>query len=320
MHFIKDIKEGEQLKSIYLVKARSTGTTKTGNEYYSVTLQDKTGSIDAKVWDTGASGIEDFNVGDFVEVTGSVSSFNNTLQIKVDRIRNVDSNEYDINDYFNASSKNLDKMVAELDQIIASVKHKDYSRILKAIFIDNTDFRNKFINHQGGKMVHHSFVHGLLEHTLYVTRIGRDIANNYDDISVDLVITACLCHDIGKVREIAYYPLNDYTDEGNLIGHIVLSYEMVQNEYEKLKDYNVNNKNELLHCILSHHGVLEYGSPKLPSLMEAYIVSNADNIDSKIEILRENINNAKQSKKLDTGGFVGYNKFLGTNFRETERS
>lgn len=319
MHFIKDIKEGEQIKSIYLVKNKSIGTTKNGNEYYSIVLQDKTGTIDAKVWDTNSPSIEDFQVGDFVEIQGSILSFNNANQVKVDRVRNVDKDEYNVNDYFNTSTRDVDQMIKELEDIIKTVKHKDYSRILKSIFIENKKFREQFINHQGGKMVHHSFVHGLLEHTLYVTKIGRDVAKNYEDVSIDLVTTACLCHDIGKVREISYYPINEYTDEGNLIGHIVLSYELVQNEYEKLDTYNEKNKNELLHCILSHHGFLEYGSPKLPSLIEAYIVSSVDNIDSKIEILREGIFNSKLNKKFDSSGFVGFNKFLSTNYRETER-
>ena len=317
MVFINELKEAANIQSIYLVKNKTIGVTKNGNEYFSVTLQDKTGTVEGKIWDTTSLSIEDFNIGDFVEIFGTVQTYNSIIQIKIDRLRIPQKSEYNDIDYFICSVYKENDMYDELLEIINTVKHKDYKRILNSLFVKNVDFKNKFINHQGGKTVHHSFIHGLLEHTLFVTKIARDIAKNYKDVSIDLVTTAAICHDIGKTREISEFPINEYTDEGNLIGHIVLSYEIVQNEYLKLKEFDEKNKNELLHCILSHHSMLEYGSPKLPSLMEAYIVSSADNIDSKLQILREGIKNAKSNNKLDSSKFVPFNKFLGTTYRET---
>ena len=262
-------------------------------------------------------GIGDWGLGiGFVE--GEVISYNNQLQVKIKRIRIAESDEYNTADYFATSRYDKDLMAKELDELIAKVKNKNYSRLLKSFFIEDTAFREKFTVHQGAKIIHHSFISGLIEHTISTTKLAIAIANNYDDINVDLVITASLLHDIAKMDEISSYPQNEYTDEGYLIGHIVMGYEKVKERIKKLGGFTEVEENELLHIILSRHGSTEFGSPKLPMLMEAYVVSQADNIDAKLEIMRENIKNAKVTNKMDDNGFVDNNKFLGTRFRESK--
>lgn len=317
MQFINKLKDGDELNSVYHVKTKSQATAKTGKEYFNVCLSDKTGSIDAKIWDVNAPGIEEFKAGDFVAVEGDVISYNNQLQVKVSRLRVADKDEFNNEDYFATSKYDKADMAKELDSLIANVKNKNYNKLLKSFFIDDKKFREKFLSHQGAKTVHHSFVSGLVEHTISTTKLAIAIANNYDDINLDLVITTSLLHDIAKIDEIAPYPTNEYTDEGMLIGHIVLGYEIISKRIDELGGFTEIEKFELLHCILSHHGTPEFGSPKQPMLMEAYIVSQADNTDAKLELMRENIANAKITNKMDSNGFIT-NKFLGTNFRESK--
>lgn len=317
MQFINKLKDGDELNSVYHVKTKSQATAKTGKEYFNVCLSDKTGTIDAKIWDVNAPGIEEFKAGDFVFIEGDVISYNNQLQVKVSRLRVADKDEFNNEDYFATSKYDKADMAKELDSLIANVKNKNYSKLLKSFFIDDKKFREKFLSHQGAKTVHHSFVSGLVEHTISTTKLAIAIANNYDDINLDLVITTSLLHDIAKIDEIAPYPINEYTDEGMLVGHIVLGYEIISKKIDELGGFSEVEKYELLHCILSHHGTPEFGSPKQPMLMEAYIVSQADNTDAKLELMRENIANAKITNKMDSNGFIT-NKFLGTNFRESK--
>ena len=317
MQFINKLKDGDELKSVYHVKTKSQATAKTGKEYFNVCLSDKTGTIDAKIWDVSSPGIEEFKAGNFVFVEGEVLLYNNQLQVRINRLRVADKDEYNSEDYFATSKFSKDDMAKELDSLIAEVKNKNYNKLLKAFFVDDKKFREKFLSHQGAKVVHHSFVSGLIEHTLSTTRLAKAIAQNYNDINLDLVITTALLHDIAKMDEIASYPENEYTDEGMLVGHIVLGYEMISKKIDELGGFSENDKYELLHCILSHHGTPEFGSPKQPMLMEAYVVSQADNTDAKLQIMRESIANAKVTNKMDPNGFIT-NKFLGTNFRESK--
>lgn len=318
MQFINVLKDGDRLSCVYHVKTKSQATAKTGKEYFNVQLQDKTGVIDAKIWDVDAPGIEEFKAGDFTFVEGDVISYNGQLQVKIARLRVADKSEYIADDYFAASKYKKDDMAKELDAYIKDVKNLNFAKLLKSFFIDDADFRNKFLSHQGAKVVHHSFISGLVEHTLATTKLAKKMAECYDDVNIDLIVTTCLLHDIGKVNEIAPFPTNEYTDDGQLLGHIVIGYGIVRDRIEKLGGFSDKEKNELLHCIISHHGSTDFGSPKLPMLMEAYIVAQADNTDAKLEIMRETIENAKTTHKMDQNGFVGNNKFYGGNFRESK--
>lgn len=318
MQFINKLNDGDKVSCVYHAKTKSQATAKTGKEYFNVQLQDKTGTIDGKIWDPSSPGIEDFKASDFIFVDADIISYNGQLQAKIQRVRIADKSEYDSSDYFATSKYDKNDMLKELDSFIAEVKSENYAKLLKAFFVEDKSLRDKFSLHQGAKVVHHSFVSGLLEHTLSTTRLAKLIAKNYDDINVDLVITASLLHDIAKMVEIASYPENEYTDEGQLIGHIVLGYDMVKEKMRELKGFTDKEESELLHCILSHHGTVEFGSPKLPMLMEAYVVSQADNTDAKLQIMREGIAQAKVNHKMDSNGFVENSKFVGTKFRESK--
>ena len=312
MKFIKELKEGDRVFDIYLCKHKQEAVTKNGKPYESVILQDKTGTIDAKVWEPNNPGIGDYDDLDYIEVYGDVTNFQGQLQISVKRIRVCHEGEYNPSDYLPVSSKGIDTMYNEVKTLIGSIKNTYLHQLLQDLFIDDADFAKKFCNSSAAKTVHHGFVGGLLEHTLSVTKLCDYYCSAYPILQRDLLLTAAMCHDIGKVKEISAFPVNDYTDDGQLLGHIVMGAQMVGERAAKIDGFPHNLLAELQHCILAHHGELEYGSPKKPALLEAMALNFADNADAKMETMIEVLRGAG-----DNQGWLGYNRLLETNIRKT---
>ena len=310
MRYLNDLREGEKVKEIYLCKKVSSAQTKAGKTYWNVTLQDKTGTVDGKVWDPDSPGIDDFADRDYIWVMGEVTMFNGMKQMNMRQVRKASSGEYTPEDYLPCTGKNIEEMYGELVELIDSIKAPHMKALLKSFFGDE-EFKKAFCFHSAAKSVHHGFVGGLLEHTLSVAKICDFYGKHYDHLDRDLLVTAAICHDIGKLKEISPYPDNDYTDEGQLMGHIVIGTEMVREKIKEIPDFPKSKANELLHCILSHHGELEFGSPKKPAIAEAVALSFADNTDAKIETMKE----ALQTNQ--PGDWQGYNKFMETNIRRT---
>ena len=244
MKYMESLREGERISEVYLCKYKQSALTKSGKPYDNVILQDKTGTIDAKIWDPGSVGIEEFDSLDYVAVTGDITSFQGNLQLSIKRLRKVG---------------------------------------------------------------------GLLEHTLSVAKNCDYFSTNYPFLNRDLLITAAIFHDVGKLRELSVFPENDYTDEGQLLGHIMIGAEWVGEEIRKIDGFPVVLGNELKHCILAHHGELEYGSPKKPALVEALALSFADNIDAKMETFKELLANVPDKSTE----WQGFNRLLETNIRRT---
>lgn len=311
MRFIKDLADGNRLQGIYLCKHKHTTETKNGKPYDSVILMDKTGTLDAKVWDPYSPGIGEYNIGDFIEVCGDIITYNGAKQAKITRIRKAEEGEYNFGDYIPSSERDIEEMYQEVLAYVDSVKNTYLKQLLAKFFVDDPEMIEKFKKTSAAKTVHHGFVGGLLEHTLSVTNLCNFYCTAYPMLKRDLLITAALCHDIGKVREFSSFPENDYTDEGQLLGHIVMGSEMLSEKIREIPEFPVQLANELKHCILSHHGELEYGSPKKPALMEAVALNFADNTDAKMETLKELFQNN------DSKDWLGYNKFLDSNIRAT---
>ncbi len=209
MKYIKELKEGDRVLDIYLCKHRQAAVTKNGKPYESLILQDKTGTIDAKVWDPGSPGIEDYDILDYIEVHGDVNLFQGAMQISVKRIRLCKEGEYDPTDYLPVSSKSIDGMYQELLGLIKSVKNQYYRRLLEVLFVEDESFAKAFKKSSAAKTVHHGFVGGLLEHTLNVAKLCDYYSGAYPILKRDLLLTAAICHDIGKTREISPFPEND---------------------------------------------------------------------------------------------------------------
>lgn len=312
MKFIATLRENTHISSIYLCRQKSTFLTKSGKEYESLLLQDRTGTVDAKIWDPGNPGIGDFDAPDYVAVEADVTLFNGNLQLNVRRIRRADEGEYVPADYLPASERDPEEMYEELKKRIAGVKDAQFNALLRKIFAEDSAFLKEFRIHSAAKSVHHGFVGGLIEHSLSVARLCEFFCVNYPILNHDLLITAALCHDIGKVRELSAFPENSYTDEGQLLGHIVIGCEMIGEKIREIPDFPAKKAAELRHCILAHHGEYEYGSPKKPALIEAMALNLADNADAKMETFREILVQAGSNN-----GWLGFNRFLDSNLRKT---
>jgi 3'-5' exoribonuclease len=312
MKFIETLREGERINEVYLCKYKQAALTKAGKPYDNVILQDRTGTLDAKIWDPGSVGIDEFDALDYVAITGDITCFQGNLQLSIKRARKAAEDEYDPKDYLPTTDKNADGMYAELMGYIQSVKNPYLSRLLHKFF-DNGEFEKRFKFHSAAKSVHHGFVGGLLEHTLSVTKNCDFFSQNYPFLNRDLLITAAIFHDIGKLKELSTFPANDYTDAGQLLGHIMIGTEWIGEGIRSIEGFPQTLANELKHCILAHHGELEYGSPKKPALAEALALSFADNLDAKLETMREALVRVPDNS-LE---WQGFNRLLDSNIRRT---
>ena len=312
MKFIRDLKEGDRVFDIYLCKHKQAAVTKNGKAYENVILQDKTGAIDAKVWEPGNPGIGDYDTLDYIEVYGDVNNFQGTLQVSVKRIRVCREGEYNPADYLPVSAKDNDTMYLELLEYIESIQNPYLKKLLEAFFEEDEEFVKKFRQSSAAKTVHHGFVGGLLEHTLSVTKLCDYYCSAYPILNRDLLLTAAMCHDIGKVKEISLFPENDYTDDGQLLGHIVMGSQMVAERAGTIVNFPHGLLTQVQHCILAHHGKYEYGSPKIPALIEALALNYADDTDAKLETFKEILENNSGNQ-----GWLGYNRLFESNLRAT---
>lgn len=313
MYYINELREGEMINAIYFCKTKQALQTKAGKNYYSMLLQDKTGTIDAKVWDLN-NGIAHFEPMDYIAITAQVVSFQNNLQLNVKQVRKAQEGEYSVADYMPCSEFDLDKMYQELLELMNSVKDPYLHQLLEGIFVQDKEFADKFKKHSAAKSIHHGFIGGLLQHTLAVTKLCDFYASQYPVLNRDLLLTAAICHDLGKVEELSEFPENDYTDEGQLVGHIVMCTIMLDRKMKEIQGFPVKLGNELKHCVLAHHGELEFGSPKKPALIEALALSFADNTDAKMQIFIEELKN-----KDEGGNWMGFNRNFESNLRATSK-
>ena len=311
MRYINTLREGETIRTIYLCKGKRSAETRNGKPYDNLILQDKTGTLDGKVWDPNSSGIADYDEMDFIEIYGEVTSYNNNLQLNIRQIRKAYEDEYILADYMPTSDKNIDEMYKELMGYVKKIKNPYLRQVAEYYFVNDEKFVKKFKAHSAAKSVHHGFSGGLLEHTLSVVKFCEYMIGAYPILNADLLYTAAMCHDIGKVQELSAFPENDYTDDGQLLGHIVIGVEMVGVAIREIKGFPVKLASELKHCIVAHHGELEYGSPKKPALAEAVALNFADCTDARMQSLTEIF------KEKDTTEWLGYNRLFDSNLRKT---
>lgn len=314
MHFIKDFREGEIISDVYLCKQKQALKTKAGKNYYSLILQDKTGTVDAKIWELNP-GIGHFEPLDFIRIEAQVTSFQGAHQVNIRRVRKAQETEYIAADYMPMSKYDIEDMYKELLGYVSEISDPYLKALAEEIFVKDKVFIQSFKSHSAAKSVHHGFVGGLLEHTLSVTKLCEFYTQRYPLLNKDLLIASAMFHDIGKTKELSLFPENDYTDIGQLIGHIVIGVEMLHDKIKGIPNFPEVLENELKHCIVAHHGELEFGSPKKPALMEAMALNMADNTDAKMETMTELFADAP-----DTLEWIGYNRILDSNIRKTSRN
>lgn len=313
MRYLKDLREGDMLSETYLCKNKQVLQTKAGKSYYSMILQDKSGTMDGKIWDLNP-GIEHFEAMDYIRVDAQIVSFQNALQMNIRRVHKCHEGEYDQKEYMPSTDKDVKELYQELNGYIKSMKNEYLKTLAENYFITDKEAAKAFANHSAAKAVHHGFIGGLLEHTVGVTRMCDYIAKNYPVVNRDLLLTAAMFHDVGKVQELSTFPENDYTDAGQLLGHIYIGAELVGKLASEIPEFPEKLKHELIHCILAHHGELEFGSPKKPALVEALALSMADNLDAKLETMTELFNGTEEK------GWLGYQKLFESNVRKTSKN
>ncbi|MBO6145961.1 MAG: HD domain-containing protein [Lachnospiraceae bacterium] len=311
MKYLNELAEGDRISAVYLCKKAANLTTKNGKEYMSLTIMDKTASVDAKIWEPNSEGIGDFDELDYIEINGDVTIFNGAVQVNIRRLRRAEDGEYNPADYLPMSPFDNDSMYTQLKNVIDTVKNPYLNKLLSSFFVEDEAFIESFRKSSAAKTVHHGFVGGLMQHTLAVTRLCKFYTKAYPVLDHDLLISAALLHDIGKTRELSRFPENDYTDDGQLLGHIYMGAEMIAVHAGTIDGFPARLLSELQHCILAHHGELEYGSPKTPELIEAMALNMADNTDAKIETFSEAVSGK------EAGKWLGMNRPLGGNIRKT---
>ena len=311
MRYINTLVEGETIRNIYLCKGKRSAETRNGKPYDNLILQDKTGTLDGKVWDPNSNGIADYDEMDFIEVFGDVISYNNNLQLNIRKIRKAYEDEYVAADYMPTTEKSTDSMFEELIGYVKKIDNDYLRQAVEYYFVNDEAFIKTFVGHSAAKTVHHGFAGGLLEHTLSVVKMCEYMVSAYPILNKDLLYAAAICHDIGKTKELSPFPTNDYTDDGQLLGHIVIGVEMISDAVRSIPGFPEQLASELKHCIVAHHGELEYGSPKKPALAEALALNFADATDAKMQTLTELF---KDKKNND---WLGYNRLFESNLRKT---
>lgn len=303
MKLINELKINDRVIEHFLCAQKQFMKTKTGKDYLSLTLQDKTGNINAKVWDINYE-IQDFEQGDFIKVDGLVHSFNDELQLNISKLRKSEDGEYDMKNYIPVTDKNVDLLSDELQKFISSVQNNFLSELLEKIFSER-EILKSFCMHSAGKSMHHSYVGGLLEHTISVAQICDFMSGRTKLSNRDVLITCALLHDIGKIYELSDFPQNDYTDAGELLGHIIIGSDLISKKVAQIENFPSDLRAQIIHCILAHHGEYEFGSPKLPRSIEAIILHFADNLDAKTKMFEEII-----IADSSNSNWTGYNRVL----------
>ena len=284
--YISDIKAGDKVGDFFLVAEKNLSFSQKGAPYLNLRVKDKTGELDGKIWDNAREWDKAFKRGDIVHLESRAVNYKNNVQLSIVEVKKAEEEEIDISDYMPAAAKDGEVMLGELLTFFEGIKDLHLKALLDSFFQDEaivTDFKKA----PAAKGFHHVYIGGLLEHTLSVTRLLDLVCNHYRGINRDLVITGGILHDIGKIHEFSYGRIIDYTDEGRLIGHIVMGAEMVDNKIASLKGFPADLAMELRHLLLSHHGELEFGSPKRPKTVEALIVHYIDDLDAKVNAFQE---------------------------------
>ena len=303
--YIRDIEPNQVITGLFLVQHKDIRQKKSGEPYLSMMLADRTGELDAKMFDNAAEVLDAFERDDFVRVKGLYQIFQNRPQLTVHKIAAVADSEVDYADYFPASKRDRNEMFAELQTWIASITNPHLRALLDLIFADE-EIALAYRTAPAAKSVHHAWLGGLIEHVLSLCHLAKFTAAHYSDIDLDLLLAGVILHDIGKIRELSYARGFSYTTQGQLLGHIVIGMQIVQDKLRRLPDFPAPLRDLLIHMILSHHGEMEFGSPKVPMFAEALLLHHLDNLDSKMECVRGLV----ERDRLVEGVWTGYSSAL----------
>lgn len=285
--FIEQLKQGDRVEDIFLVKSARLGETRAGKPYLVMTVMDKSGELDGPVWDNAEQLQHICRPGELIHLTGQVQSYREKLQLKIDHIRPVPKDQVDLADFLPAAHGDRQVMADELQKIIRSVQNP-YLRKLLNCFFGKDEAWLRFCSAPAAKGIHHAYIGGLLEHSLSMAKVADMLAAHYEGVDRSLLLAGVLLHDIGKVEELHIKNgIVDYTDKGRLKGHLVIGSELVGKAAAGIREFPEDTLEQLQHLILSHHGRQEFGSPVVPMTVEAFLLNYIDELDSKMNVLEQ---------------------------------
>lgn len=303
--YAEELRSGQTVKEVFVLSWKSIKDKKDGGVFAVLEFSDRSGTIQGIAWDNVVESVNVLSVGDFVFVVGNVNEYNDRLQIVVNSIKRIDEDEVSPKDFLPCAEENIDQAFNEINDFRNNIKDAHLKQLLDAFFRDR-DFIEKFKLAPAAKRVHHAYIGGLVVHTRNVLKLIDKVNGVYADLNLDLLITAGILHDIGKIYEYTYTRNIDFSTQGRMFGHIVIGYELIADKIKQIRDFPESLKLRLLHMILSHHGEYEWGSPKQPSFLEALILHFLDNLDSKVEIMAS----ARKKNKGMEKDWSDYHPFL----------
>lgn len=292
--FIEEIKENDKIESVFLVKEKNLAMSRNGKPYLNLKLGDKTGEVDARVWENAKHFSSLFERNDFITVQSRAARYKNDVQLVLFSLEKCSKDEIFVDDFLPRTDRNIERMFGELVEICKQIKNI-YLRELLDLFFEDEEFTRLFKIAPAAKGLHHVYIGGLLEHSLSISKLVLEVVKNYEGINADLLLAGGILHDIGKVHELSHEGSFDYTDEGRLLGHITIGVEMIEDKIVEVPNFPGRLAMLLKHLILSHHGHYEFGSPKRPKTVEAIILYYLDDMDSKIAGFQQFIEKEKNT-------------------------
>ena len=302
--FVADLVVGERVRSTFLLTRCDVRTRQSGDSYLVLEISDKTGRIGGRMWDNAEQTVAQVSAGDYVWVEGVVDTWQSNAQVKVDLMRPADE-DVDPRDFLPASTVDPEVMHAELLALVGTVKNPHLRSLLDRTF-SNPEISRRFQRAPAGIKLHHAYVGGLLEHTLSVVRLADNVASHYDFLDRDLLLAGAFLHDLGKIWELSYDQAFDYTDEGRLVGHLLMETEWLSKRIDEIEGFPPSLHNHFMHLLASHHGLQEHGAPVTPVRPEALALHYVDDLDSKMASINVAIAEATAS-----GEAAAYSPSLG---------
>jgi 3'-5' exoribonuclease len=306
--FISDLNSEQSITSFFLVCEKEIRSTREGKPYLRLELGDRSGTIEARMWDQFEAAIKDINRDDFVKVQARVEIYRNKPQLSLQQLRLAKPEEIDLADFLPATKADVSKLYSQLLEFAASISNP-YLKTLTTAILNDPSIAAKYKRAPAAKVMHHAYLGGLLEHVISLCGLAKLAAAHYHELDLDLLLTAAILHDVGKLDELCYERAIGYTVEGHLLGHIVMELETITKAMDAIEGFPANLKSVVQHLLVSHHGQYEFGSPKLPMIREALVFHYLDDLDSKLAAVRAAL-------ALDSGEpeWSAYSSALGRKF------
>jgi 3'-5' exoribonuclease len=283
--YVADLAPDQTITSFFLVFEKEVRTTRDGKAYLRLELGDRTGTVEARMWDRFEESSADISRDDFVKVQARVEVYRNRQQLIIEKLKKVDASAIDPADFYAATKANVDELWAKLREHVAGIRDANIRQLVESV-LDDKEIGPRFRRAPAAKTMHHAYIGGLLEHVVSLCELSAVVANHYPETNRDYLLAGAVLHDVGKVYELTYDRALGYSTEGQLIGHIVMAVEIIGKKAAAIPDFPAEKVTLLKHLILSHHGRYEFGSPKLPMFREAVMLHYLDDLDSKMGAMR----------------------------------